>query len=176
MICLLEVTQESHNYLHIQPLHPWTPAFIPKYKNVLELTKSAPICPSATSYHFHQEQQVVAHTGQQTRSGYLFTELTAISSDLSCLHMAGLQSFCSTAHTAPSSLPSDSWGAARVPPRSCFTDRLQQAVYSPQFIWFTRIKSCWVTLNKRQNCFCSVFTHNKMNEYSKQTVHNVPYY
>lgn len=34
----------------------------------------------------------------------------------------------------------------------------------------------WVTLNKRQNCFFSVFTDNKMNLSSKQTVHNMPCY
>lgn len=90
--------------------------------------------------------------------------------------------FCALWHTlSPCSAlltPGELHESLRGPYFRCFLFPIQtRADYLfPLLHLIYKKHTSWVTLNKRQNCFYSVFTDNKMNLSSKQTVHNVPYY
>lgn len=113
----------------------------------------------------------------RTRSGCFCTEVTALSSHPVC-RAGGLEILCSVAHAVSLLSPSNSWGVVRGPYFKCFLFPIQtRAGYLfPLLHLIYKKHASWVTLNKRQNCFFSVFTDNKMNLSSKQTVHNVPCY
>lgn len=138
---------------------------------------SALICPNANSRHFHQDQWSLSFAPHMGRQNSFFTEAIHSASELLCLRCTWPGGFRSAAHTASSAHCSPTVSLAGLSFKWTLFHRQTRAGYLfPLIHWIYKKHASWVTLNKRQNCFYSVFTHNKMSQSSKQTVHNMPDY